>query len=114
MNWLILIVAGVFEVVWAVALKMSNGFKNITADAVFVGGMAASVWLLAVAMKSIPMGTAYAVWTGVGAVGGFVAGIVMFGESASALRSPASAVRPFSVWLTSDSRPADSDSTSSP
>ena len=60
MNWLILIVAGLFEVIWAVALKMSNGFKNITADAVFVGGMAASVWLLAVAMKSIPMGTAYA------------------------------------------------------
>ncbi|MBQ3806689.1 MAG: quaternary ammonium compound efflux SMR transporter SugE [Kiritimatiellae bacterium] len=86
MSWMILIIAGIFEVVWATALKMSNGFKNITADAVFVGGMAASVWLLAVAMKSIPMGTAYAVWTGVGAVGGFVAGIVMFGESASALR----------------------------
>ena len=54
MNWLILIVAGVFEVVWAVALKMSNGFKNITADVMFLGGMAASVWLLAVATKSIP------------------------------------------------------------
>ena len=86
MNWLILIVAGLFEVVWAVALKMSDGFKNIAADAVFVGGMAASVWLLAVAMKSIPMGTAYAVWTGVGAVGGFVAGIALFGEPATALR----------------------------
>ena len=92
MNWLILIVAGLFEVVWAVALKMSNGFKNITADAVFVVGMAASVWLLAVAMKSIPMGTAYAVWTGVGAVGGFVAGIVLFGESASALRIASAAL----------------------
>ena len=86
MSWIILITAGLFEVVWAVALKMSNGFKNITVDAVFVGGMAASVWLLAVAMKSIPMGTAYAVWTGVGAVGGLVAGIVMFGEPATALR----------------------------
>ena len=86
MNWLILIVAGLFEVVWAVALKMSNGFRNILADVALVGGMAASIWLLAVAMKSIPMGTAYAVWTGVGAVGGFVAGIVVFGESASALR----------------------------
>ena len=86
MNWLILIVAGLFEVVWAVALKMSDGFKNIAADAVFVGGMAASVWLLAVAMKSIPMGTAYVVWTGVGAVGGFVAGIALFGEPATALR----------------------------
>lgn len=92
MNWLILIVAGLFEVVWAVALKMSNGFKNITADAVFVIGMAASVWLLAVAMKSIPMGTAYAVWTGVGAVGGGVAGIALFGESASALRIASAAL----------------------
>ena len=86
MNWIILIVAGLFEVVWAVALKMSNGFRNVVADVAFVVGMALSVWLLAVAMKTIPMGTAYAVWTGVGAVGGFVAGIVLFGESASALR----------------------------
>ena len=92
MNWLILILAGLFEVVWAIALKMSDGFKNIAADAVFVGGMAISVWLLAVAMKSIPMGTAYAVWTGVGAVGGFVVGIVMFGESVSALRIASAAL----------------------
>jgi len=92
MNWLILIVAGLFEVIWAVALKMSNGFKNVAADAVFVVGMSASVWLLAVAMKSIPMGTAYAVWTGVGAIGGFVAGIVLFGESASALRIASAAL----------------------
>ena len=92
MNWLILIVAGLFEVIGAVALKMSNGFKNVAADAVFVVGMAASVWLLAVAMKSIPMGTAYAVWTGVGAIGGFVAGIVLFGESASALRIASAAL----------------------
>ena len=92
MDWLILIVAGLFEVVWAVALKMSNGFRNVTADVAFVAGMALSVWLLAVAMKTIPMGTAYAVWTGVGAVGGFVAGIVLFGESASALRVASAAL----------------------
>lgn len=92
MNWLILIVAGVFEVVWAVALKMSNGFRSVVADVAFVAGMALSVWLLAVAMKTIPMGTAYAVWTGVGAVGGFVAGIIMFGESASALRVASAAL----------------------
>ena len=65
MNWLILIVAGLFEVVWATALKMSNGFRNPLADAVFVVGMALSVWLLTVALKTIPMGTAYAVWTGI-------------------------------------------------
>ena len=92
MNWMILITAGLFEVVWAVALKMSNGFKNITANAVFVGGMAASVWLLAVAMKSIPMGTAYAVWTGIGAIGGVAVGIAMFGESASAMRIASAAL----------------------
>ena len=92
MNWLILIVAGLFEVVWAIALKMSNGFRNVPADAVCVVGMTASVWLLAVAMRSIPMGTAYAVWTGVGAIGGFVAGIVLFGEPASALRNASTAL----------------------
>jgi len=87
-----LIVAGLFEIVWAVALKMSNGFRNVAADVVFIAGMAVSVWLLAVAMRSIPMGTAYAVWTGVGAVGGFVAGIALFGESASALRIASAAL----------------------
>ena len=92
MGWLILIVAGLFEVVWAVALKMSNGFRNVVADIAFVAGMALSVWLLSVAMKTIPMGTAYAVWTGVGAVGGFLAGIVLFGESASALRVASAAL----------------------
>ena len=92
MNWLILIVAGLFEVVWAVALKMSNGFRNVVADIAFVVGMVLSVWLLSVAMKTIPMGTAYAVWTVVGAVGGFAAGIVLFGESASALRIASAAL----------------------
>jgi len=86
MNWLILIIAGLFEVVWATALKMSNGFRNPLADAVFAAGMALSVWLLAVAMKTIPMGTAYAVWTGIGAIGGVAVGIIAFGESASVLR----------------------------
>lgn len=83
MNWIILITAGLFEVVWATALKMSNGFRNPIADAVCVIGMALSVWLLAVAMKTIPMGTAYAVWTGIGAIGGVVVGIAAFGESDS-------------------------------
>ena len=92
MNWLILIFAGFFEVVWATALKMSNGFRNPLADAVVVVGMALSVWLLAVAMKTIPMGTAYAVWTGIGAIGGVVVGIIAFGESASALRIASAAL----------------------
>ena len=86
MNWLILLAAGMFEVVWATALKLSNGFANVKADIVCAVGMALSVWLLSIAMKSIPMGTAYAVWTGIGAVGGVIAGIVMFGEAATLLR----------------------------
>ena len=92
MNWIILITAGLFEVVWATALKMSNGFANVKADIVCAVGMALSVWLLSVAMKSIPMGTAYAVWTGIGAVGGVIVGIIMFGEAATLLRLASAAL----------------------
>lgn len=86
MNWIFLIAAGLCEVAWAVALKMSNGFRNLVADAVCIAGMALSMWFLSIAMKTIPMGTAYAVWTGIGTVGVAAAGIAAFGESASALR----------------------------
>ena len=89
---MILIIAGISEVVWATALKMSNGFANVKADIVCVVGMALSVWLLSVAMKSIPMGTAYAVWTGIGAVGGVIAGIIMFGEATTLLRLASAAL----------------------
>lgn len=92
MAWLILITAGLLEVVWATALKMSDSFRNLKADALCAIGMALSVWLLSVAMKTIPMGTAYAVWTGIGAIGGVVVGIAMFGESASALRLASAAL----------------------
>ncbi len=86
MNWIILIVAGLFEVVWATALKLLHGFTNKLAVATVVIGMALSVWLLSLAMRTIPMGTAYAIWTGIGAVGGVAAGILLFGESASPMR----------------------------
>ncbi len=86
MNWIFLIAAGLCEVAWAVALKMSNGFRNLVADAACIAGMALSMWFLSIAMKTIPMGTAYAVWTGIGTVGVAAAGIAAFGESASALR----------------------------
>lgn len=92
MDWILLICAGVFEVVWAVALKMSDGFKNIWADAAFLLGMTASMWLLSLSLRTIPLGTAYAVWTGIGAVGGLAAGIVFFGESATALRLASAAL----------------------
>ena len=92
MNWLILMAAGLFEVVWATALKMSNGFRNPVADVVCAVGMALSFWCLSSAMKTLPMGTAYAVWTGIGAVGGVVVGIIALGESASAMRIASAAL----------------------
>lgn len=92
MNWVVLFAAGLFEVVWATALKLSHGFTNKLAAATVVIGMALSVWLLSLAMRTIPMGTAYAIWTGIGAVGGVVAGILLFGESASPMRLASAAL----------------------
>ncbi|CAB3641517.1 quaternary ammonium compound efflux SMR transporter SugE [Achromobacter sp. SIMBA_011] len=86
MTWIILILAGLFEIVWAVGLKYTHGFTRLVPSAVTVGGMLISFWLLALAMKTLPLGTAYAVWVGIGTVGAFVAGIILFGESISWLR----------------------------
>lgn len=84
--WLLLLLAGVFEVVWAVGLKYTDGFTRPVASAVTIAGMIVSVWLLSVALKTIPLGTGYAIWTGVGAVGTAIAGMILFGESRAALR----------------------------
>jgi quaternary ammonium compound-resistance protein SugE len=86
MNWLILLLAGLLEVVWAVGLKYTHGFSRLVPSVITVTGAIASVWLLAIAMRSLPLGTAYAVWVGIGTVGAFIAGIVLFGESAGWLR----------------------------
>ena len=86
MTWIILVLAGLFEIVWAVGLKYTIGFTRLWPSVVTVAGMLISFWLLALAMKSLPLGTAYAVWVGIGTIGAFVAGIVLFGESASWLR----------------------------
>ena len=86
MTWIILILAGLFEIVWAVGLKYTHGFTRRMPSLVTVGGMLISFWLLAVAMKTLPLGTAYAVWVGIGTVGAFVAGIILFQESLSWLR----------------------------
>lgn len=83
MSWLILFIAGLFEVVWAVGLKHVDGFSK---PWVLVGTLAAillSMGLLALAMKNIPLGSAYAVWTGIGAIGTFIVGIVWLGEAAT-------------------------------
>ena len=86
MNWLILFFAGIFECVWAVAAKYSQGFTRWLPVSVVVVAMTASVVLLAVAMKTIPLGTAYAVWTGLGIIGTALAGIFLFHEPATAMR----------------------------
>jgi len=86
MAWLYLLVAGLLEVVWAVAMKQSDGFSRLIPSVVTVVGMILSFWLLSMAMKSLPLGTAYTIWTGIGAVGAFVLGIVAFGEQVTAGR----------------------------
>lgn len=86
MAWVVLVVAGIFEVGWAIGLKYSEGFTKLWPSLGTTAAMVVSLGLLGVAMKSLPVGTAYAVWVGVGAVGTAVLGIVLFGESANAGR----------------------------
>lgn len=84
--WLILFVAGLFEVAWAIGLKYTEGFSRPLATSLTLIAMGASVWLLSMAMKVLPVGTAYAVWVGVGAVGTVVLGVWLFDEPTGALR----------------------------
>ena len=86
MPWVILVLAGVLETVWAVGLKFTDGFTRPVPTVVTLTALIASVWLLALAVRTLPLGTAYAVWTGIGAVGTVIVGIVRFGESASLFR----------------------------
>ncbi|BED05769.1 TPA: quaternary ammonium compound efflux SMR transporter SugE [Escherichia coli] len=86
MSWIILVIAGLLEVVWAVGLKYTYGFSRLTPSVITVTAMIVSMALLAWAMKSLPVGTAYAVWTGIGAVGAAITGIVLLGESANPMR----------------------------
>ena len=82
MAWVLLLVAGLFEVGWAIGLKYTEGFTKFWPSVLTLSAMMASVVLLAIAMKSLPVGTSYAVWVGVGAVGTALLGIILFGESA--------------------------------
>ncbi|MFN7727255.1 MAG: quaternary ammonium compound efflux SMR transporter SugE [Rubrivivax sp.] len=86
MPWVLLLVAGLLEVGWAIGLKYTEGFTRLLPSVLTLGAMTGSVLLLGVAMKSLPVGTAYAVWVGVGAVGTALLGMVLFGEPASAGR----------------------------
>ena len=89
MPWVYLVVAGILEIVWAYAMKLSDGFTRPLASAVTIGTMIASFALLSISMRTLPLGTAYMVWTGIGAVGAFIVGIVVLGEQVSALRTAA-------------------------
>jgi quaternary ammonium compound-resistance protein SugE len=84
--WIVLILAGLFEVVWAYSMKMSDGFTRLTPSIITVVFMILSFFLLAYSMKTLPLGTAYSIWTGIGAIGSLIVGIVILGEPASALR----------------------------
>lgn len=86
MSWIILFIAGLLEVVWAIGLKYTHGFTRLTPSIITVSAMIISIVLLSWAMRSLPVGTAYAVWTGVGAVGAAITGILLLGESASLAR----------------------------
>lgn len=86
MAWIYLLLAGVFEVVWASTMKQSEGFTKLGPSVITIVTMIISFGLLAVAMKSLPLGTAYAIWTGIGAVGAFLIGIFVMGEAATFFR----------------------------
>jgi len=86
MPWAILVLAGLFEVGWAIGLKYTEGFTRLWPTAWTVLAMVISLWLLGIAMKELPVGTAYSVWVGVGTVGTVILGIVLLGEPANAAR----------------------------
>lgn len=86
MAWIYLTVAGLLEVVWAVGLKYTDGFTRLLPSAVTLAAMAASVYFLALAVRTIPIGTGYAVWTGIGAVGVSILGMMLFDEARNVLR----------------------------
>jgi len=92
MAWILLVFAGLLEVVWAFAMKQSAGFTRLAPSVVTLVAMIASFALLALSMKTLPLGTAYTIWTGIGAVGAFVLGVWFLGEPANALRIVAAAL----------------------
>ncbi|WP_430513313.1 DMT family transporter [Pannonibacter phragmitetus] len=89
MSWIYLLAAGIFEVIWAYAMKLSDGFTRPVPTLVMIVGMIGSFALLTLAMRDLPLGTAYTIWTGIGAVGAFLLGIIMLGEVVSPARMAA-------------------------
>ncbi|MFC2250791.1 quaternary ammonium compound efflux SMR transporter SugE [Labrys portucalensis] len=92
MAWICLVIAGIFEVVWAFYMKQSEGFSKLVPTIVTFVTMAISFGLLSISMRSLPLGTAYTIWTGIGAVGAFIVGVLVLGEQANAMRIIAAAL----------------------
>lgn len=86
MVWFILLMAGLMEIGWAIGLKYTDNFSRLTPSVLTLTAMVISIWLLSLAMKTLPVGTAYAVWTGIGAVGTVILGIILFNEPATFAR----------------------------
>ncbi|GAB3947395.1 multidrug efflux SMR transporter [Spirosoma harenae] len=86
MSWVYLVFAGLLEVVWAYSMKQSNGFTRLTPSLITIMAMIASFGLLALAMRTLPLGTAYTIWTGIGAIGTFILGIIFLSEQVSSTR----------------------------
>jgi len=86
MAWIVLVLAGIFEIVWAYSMKLSEGFTKLMPSVITLFFMILSFGLLAYAMRTLPLGTAYTIWTGIGAVGSFLVGVLVLGEPATAMR----------------------------
>ena len=86
MSWIYLVIAGLFECGWAIGIKYTDGFTKVIPTVLTLLAMTVSFWLLSIAMKTIPVGTAYAVWTGIGTIGVAILGMILFGESKEILR----------------------------
>lgn len=87
MAWILVVVAGLLEVLWAYSMKQSQGFTRVAPSLVTLAGMVASFTLLSLSMKALPLGTAYTVWTGIGALGALVVGVTVLGEQVSTARA---------------------------
>lgn len=86
MSWGILVLAGIFEIFWAVGLKYTDGFTKLIPSLFTIVTMLVSFWLLSLSLKTLPLGTAYAVWVGIGTIGTVIAGIILFGDSINIIR----------------------------
>ncbi len=86
MAWFFLLLAGIFEIVWAISLKYAEGFSKLWPSVITIIGMAISIYFLAIALKTLPIGVAYSIWTGIGAVGTVILGMILFDESKEVLK----------------------------